>query len=187
MIDLRHKGLPDHIEVAGKSYLIYTDFREWLKVSEVLKDKYVDILDLAFIIKDDITVFDLLTNKQQFLEQILAFYTNPNVTPHDTGNSSNVIVDYILDGEFIVGSFMQSYGIDLTTCDMHWHMFKALFLSLPEDCKINQIMTLRSYKKSSMKYEAQCEHLKSIWSLPNSISREDSEIMEEINKEFYNC
>lgn len=38
MIDLRIKGLPNSIEVGGKSYLLNTDFREWLKFGEMLKD-----------------------------------------------------------------------------------------------------------------------------------------------------
>ena len=51
-------------------------------------------------------------------------------------NDTTPIIDYVEDGEYIVGSFMQAYGIDLTICDMHWHMFKALLLSLPENSKM---------------------------------------------------
>lgn len=186
MIDLRTKGLPNAIEVNGNSFLINTDFRTWIKFSEIIQKEDFVITDILFIFESDINVLYLLSNEQEFLNQILNFYTNPNVTPKSESNLQNTVVDYILDGEYIVGSFLQVYNIDLTQCDMHWHMFKALFLSLPEDCKISQIMQLRSYEKNNLSYERHCEKLKRAWSLPiqNSV---DEELMQDINDEFYNC
>ena len=110
------------------------------------------------------------------------------MTPRqDNSPNHDIIVDYVLDGEYIVASFMQAYHIDLTQCDMHWHMFKALFIGLPEDTKISQIMSMRSYRKSNIGYEEQCRKLKSIWTLPNSNVANNEELIEEINNEFYNC
>ena len=79
---------------------------------------------------------------------------------------------------------MQAYGIDLTSVDLHWHMFKALFLSLPEDTKIKQIMQMRGYKKDNKSYERQSEELKRAWSL-NKTSTQDIDISD-INELFYN-
>ena len=188
MIDLRKKGLPNNIEVAGKSYLLNTDFREWLKFGSILQQKNTEIFDLLFVINNDITALDILKNQDEFITKLIEFYRNKNVTPRQDNSSTNdIVVDYILDGEYIVASFMQAYHIDLTQCDMHWHMFKALFVGLPEDTKISQIMSMRSYRKSNIGYEEQCRKLKSIWSLPNSNVSNNEELMEEINNEFYNC
>ena len=63
-------------------------------------------------------------------------------------------------------------------------MFKALFISLPEDTKIKQIMQMRGYKKDNKSYERQSEELKRAWSL-NKTSTQDID-MSDINELFYN-
>jgi hypothetical protein len=96
-------------------------------------------------------------------------------------------VDYIEDGEYIVASFIQAYGIDLTEIDyMHWHKFKALFNSLPEDTQMAKIIGYRSYKKSDKDAGTIYMEQKRAWSLP-SMKREDEQaLLAEINAEFYN-
>ena len=185
MIDLRKKGLPNAITVNGNSFLINTDFRKWIKVSKKLEEKCT-IIDLAEEVIQSISIAELLENSEEILSKLLEFYTNPNATPRGDSNDTTPIIDYVEDGEYIVGSFMQSYGIDLTICDMHWHMFKALLLSLPENSKMKQIMQMRSYKKSNVSYEKQQENLKKAWELHKKENNEISDIMSEINNEFYN-
>ena len=185
MIDLRNKGLPNAIMVNGNSFLIDTDFRKWIKVSKMLEEKCT-IIELAEEVIQSISIAELLENSDEILSKLLEFYTNPNATPRGDSNDTTPIIDYVEDGEYIVGSFMQSYGIDLTICDMHWHMFKALLLSLPENSKMKQIMQMRSYKKSNVSYEKQQENLKKAWELHKKENNEISDIMSEINKEFYN-
>lgn len=185
MIDLRKKGLPNAITVNGNSFLINTDFRKWIKVSKMLEEKCT-IIDLAEEVIQSISLAELLENSEEILSKLLEFYTNPNATPRGDSNDTTPIIDYVEDGEYIVGSFMQAYGIDLTICDMHWHMFKALLLSLPENSKMKQIMQMRSYKKSNVSYEKQQENLKKAWELHKKENNEISDIMSEINKEFYN-
>ena len=185
MIDLRKKGLPNAITVNGNSFLINTDFRKWIKVGKMLEEKCT-IIDLAEEVIQSISLVELLENSEEILSKLLEFYTNPNATPRGDSNDTTPIIDYVEDGEYIVGSFMQAYGIDLTICDMHWHMFKALLLSLPENSKMKQIMQMRSYKKSNVSYEKQQENLKKAWELHKKENNEISDIMSEINKEFYN-
>ena len=185
MIDLRKKGLPNAIMVNGNSFLIDTDFRKWIKVSKMLEEKCT-IIELAEEVIQSISLAELLENSEEILSKLLEFYTNPNATPMGDSNDTTPIIDYVEDGEYIVGSFMQAYGIDLTVCDMHWHMFKALLLSLPENSKMKQIMQMRSYKKSNVSYEKQQENLKKAWELHKKENNEISDIMSEINNEFYN-
>lgn len=191
MIDLRTKGLPNSINVGGKSYLLYTDFREWLKFGEMLKDdsifKDFNYIDLFFVIKDDVLAIEAIAYQKEFLEALINFYNNKNSTPIESADTSNDIVwDYIQDGEYIVSSFMSQYNIDLTSCDMHWHMFKALFIGLNESTIMSQIMGFRSYKKDNKSYEKQCQKLKNMWSLPKKENKNTNDILKEIREEFYN-
>lgn len=176
MIDLKTKSLPQSITINGRDFLIKTDFREWLKFSELLKSKNT-LADYLYLFADE---FPIGIN---FFEDLMKFYVNENSTPHGTSKSSDKLFDYLEDGEYIVASFMQAYHIDLTTCDMHWHMFKALFQGLPDNTKIKQIMGIRGYRKDNKSYESKCLEAKSAWSLNyNKISDEE---MQDINDEFY--
>lgn len=191
MIDLRTKGLPNSINVGGKSYLLYTDFREWLKFGEMLKDdsifKDFNYIDLFFVIKGDVLAIEAIAYQKEFLEALINFYNNKNSTPIESTDTSNdIIYDYIQDGEYIVSSFMSQYHIDLTSCDMHWHMFKALFIGLNDSTIMSQIMGFRSYKKDTKSYEKQCQKLKNMWSLPKKENKNTNDILKEIREEFYN-
>lgn len=179
MIDLRVKGLPSHIEVGGLFYAIKTDFREWLKFGEIIKQPF-EVYDLAFLFEENVPLV------VDFTKELLEFYENKNATPNYNNKTSERTLDYILDGEYIVGSFMSAYGIDLTSVDMHWHLFKALFVSLPDTSKITQIMGMRSYKKSEESYDKVALKNKKAWKLPSIMDSELEQINQEINDEFYN-
>ena len=180
MVDLRNKGLPTTIEVGGLFYAIKTDFREWIKFGEIIKNPF-ELYDLAFLFEGNIPLL------VDFRQALLDFYENKNATPNYTDTSSEKTLDYVLDGEYIVGSFMSAYGIDLTSVDMHWHLFKALFVSLPDTSKIIQIMGMRSYKKSDESYEKVALKNKQAWKLPSYTDSELEEILKEIDDEFYNA
>lgn len=183
MIDLRHKGLPFTVMVGGEPFLIKTDFRDWLQFGELIKedatlDKFLYLFEGKYP-----------TDGTAMIEALLEFYENPNATPHDTGEGGNdKAVDYVLDGEYIYGAFMQAYHIDLMDIEyMHWHKFKALILCLPNNTMLKEIMNLRSWKKDSIDYETQCRRSREIWSLPRATSEQDEELILEINELFYNC
>ena len=184
MIDLRFKGLPDHITVAGSPFLIKTDFRLWLNFEELLKKPQIKLADMWEYFSGNLYP----TDPDETLKALMEFYTNPNSTPHYSGQGSNErVVDYIEDGEYIVASFIQAYGIDLTEVDhMHWHKFKALFNSLPEDTQMSKIIGYRSYKKSKKDAKTIYMEQKKAWSLPTMKREDEQALLAEINAEFYN-
>lgn len=183
MIDLSIKGLPNSIEVAGKPFLLDTDFRSWLKVDKEIRKKDFNLTDIAFVIHD-ITLLDLIENQQEFTTKLLEFYVNPNSTPNiTTSNSNDILVDYEEDGEYIYASFLQAYGIDLTECDLHWHKFLALFRSLPDSTIMRNIIGYRGYKKENKKNPY--EEYKKIWTLPSQ-HKVDEDTKKELESIFYN-
>ena len=181
MIDLRYKDLPQAIEVNGRSFLIDTDFRAWIKVGELFKqDATLD--QYLFLFTKDIPTDPV------FIQAVQQFFYNPNVTPKFSDDSGYPVLDYVLDGEYIYGAFMQAYHIDLVDIDyLHWHKFKALVLCLPNNTMLKEIMGLRSWKKDNTDYETQCRRNKEVWSLPHENSAHDEELLNDINELFYNC
>lgn len=163
MIDLREKTLPDYIEYDGERFNVETDFRTWIQFDHNLQ--HYGVIDSC-----------VLKGRKPPVEakdELLRFYLSPNITPKDSNHGERA-VDMVWDGDYIVASFMQAYGIDLTTIDyMHWHVFKALLYGLPEDTVMGRIMGYRTYQKSHKKYEESMQDAKRRYTLPT---------MEELNE-----
>ena len=176
MIDLTI-ALPDTITVDGKAYLIKTDFREWLKFAKIVENEKATLADLLYLFVDEFPQTD-------FSKELVDFFLNENPLPNYTDGSSEPILDYLIDSEYIYASFMAEYGIDLISADLHWHQFKALLIGLPDESKIKEIMSMRSYKKSDKSPDKVAEENKKAWSLSN-VRNNEKEIMEEIRNLFY--
>ena len=87
------------------------------------------------------------------------------------------VLDYEADSDLIVGAFMQAYGIDLTACEMHWHVFLALMRSLPDDTRLVQVMGYRSWEPTKKKQEQVYRDLKEKWALPMD-EAEEADLLE---------
>lgn len=61
------------------------------------------------------------------------------------------VYDIDQDAEYIYSAFMQVYGIDLTTSQMHWWQFRAMLHALPESCLFCKIMSYRAVSLSDIK------------------------------------
>lgn len=159
MIDLRFKEMPSAIEVGGITYALKTDFREWLQFGYMLEH---DHQLWAGVFSDEVPSAD-------WSEEIIEFYLSENVTPKREMPSDRKLLDYILDGDYIVASFQSAYGIDLTTIDyMHWHRFKALIAGLPKNAKLSEIMGYRAWKKQGKyDHDREMEKLERAWRLPD--------------------
>lgn len=167
MIDLRNKELPSYIEWDGGSCSILTDFRIWIEFGEWLKQKKIYL-----------GIFPDLKPPDDPNWQVAAvkFYQSPNIVPRATRAPANVkLLDMIVDGSFIVASFQQAYGIDLTSCDMHWHRFCALLDGLPDDTKLSKIMGYRGYNQADekRKHSDLMQEQKARWALPMDDNDED--------------
>lgn len=138
MIDLRTKGLPDCIEHEGRPYGLKTDFREWIEFDHILQEHG---MVSSHVFADEIPT------DPGAVEPLMEFYLSPNVTPRSHHDGPRT-VDMVLDGDYIVASFMQAYDVDLTQVEyMHWHVFKALLYGLPDSTVMGRIMGYRSYRK----------------------------------------
>lgn len=66
------------------------------------------------------------------------------------------VFDFSEDEGYFLAAFRSEYGIDLLTVkEMHWFEFGALFLGLPDECKIKQIIGIRSTETAGIKSTAE--------------------------------
>lgn len=167
MIDLRNTELPSCLEWDGFSVSIDTSFRTWIEFDRRIRQ---DKMIWTGIFKDGIPEND------GWIQAAIEFWKSENATPRMTRPPNNInLIDYIEDGDHIVASFQQAYGIDLITEDMHWHRFKALLGGLPDNTKMSKIMGYRDYNESDAKrkHEDIMREQRAAWSLPLPNMEED--------------
>lgn len=88
------------------------------------------------------------------------------------------VYDFDEDFEYLWGAFLSEYGIDLVECSMHWWKFRALMMSLSEDCRFSKILAYRSMDTSkieSREVRRFYEKMKRRLSLPDRRTAEERE------------
>ena len=181
MIDLTNKGLPNVIEINGKPFSIYTDFRVWMRfeISVVhLKLEGGNGLDVGYLFKNERpTFFDI--------SDLFVFSRPKNVLPREIGHGSDVIaLDYEIDSDLIYSAFLGQYGIDLIDIEeLHWHKFLALLRGLNDSTLLRQVMQYRCYEKTSRKDVDPYEKLRDMWSI-EYITKEEQDEIDQVNAMF---
>lgn len=88
------------------------------------------------------------------------------------------VYDFDEDFEYLWGAFLSEYGIDLAECRMHWWKFRALMMSLSEDCRFSKILAYRSMDTSKIENREVrrfYEKMKRRLSLPDRRTAEERE------------
>ena len=137
---------PDSVRVHGTEYKIHTAFPHWVNFERVRIKKavYADF--------DRLYRGKLPEDRAAGYVELEKFWINEQPLPHPPKEKSSVIiVDWKIDSEFIRAAFLEKYGIDLLTNDIHWHCFLGLFHAL-KDTAINSIMEARMNKDKKDKH-----------------------------------
>lgn len=153
MIDLERRGLPDRLVVEGAEVPVDTSFRTWLRFSRLLGE------GLAWP-----GVFPQGEPEGDWIPAAMEFLRDENPVPHDGPGGPRL--DWLADSDWLVGGFLQAYGVDLTTADMHWHLFLALVRSLPTSTRFAEVMGHRGWRRDGRRPDAVREELRRMWSLP---------------------
>ncbi|MBQ7067052.1 MAG: hypothetical protein IJN92_09575 [Lachnospiraceae bacterium] len=178
MMDLTKKALPNVIEIDGRAYSIYTDFRLWMRFEiEVGKLKKGQKMDVSYLFKNEIP-------DRVSLENLLTFSRPYSPLPRSTGGSGEIVFDYELDADYIYAAFLGQYGIDLMEIEeLHWYKFLALFKGLNGSSKLAEIMSYRCYTKTK-DVSDQYEKLKYAWRIER-VEPEDEEEIQKFSDLFY--
>ena len=171
--------LPESFTIYGKECPIRTDFKTWIKLSEVMSseqpvpDILVQMMKLVF--------YELPPNLEQSIKAIMDFY-NPSKekAEHTKGEkpSGKPVYDFAYDADLIFAAFMQQYNINLCESQMHWWQFKALFKGLTEDTFFIKVVQYRNIDLSEIKDKKQKKQyakLKNLYKLPDNRSEKAKE------------
>lgn len=169
--------LPERIEINGKAYPIETDFRVWIKFSQLVYSGKADAVAFAEMIT--LVLKELPPDINATITALLEFYSCQNTQNNDTRKSKqNRMFDFDSDATYIYAAFLQQYGIDLTRVNLHWWTFKSLFDSISDETHFGKIMQYRCMDISQIKDKEMrkfYQKMKRVYALPDNRSDEEKE------------
>lgn len=152
--------LPDSVEVNGKKYKVKTDFRDWIRFADVCADYELrpeEKLVLLYEVFEDGGPRDFLKG----LEALFGFFTAselPRTGRNRSGGGTKAkkgerpVFSYYYDSAYILGSFLQAYGIDLRESEyMHWYKFRCLMDALPGKSTLKERVAYRAINPNDIK------------------------------------
>ena len=140
--------LPESVTARGIEVPLCTDFRRWILLLGLMEDDSVDALGKVSIALG-LVCRQIPENRDPefrlaLLSEIVRFAALGKTDGGDVHESGGErLLDFREDGERIVGSFWQTYGVDLTSVRMHWWVFAACLHALPPDCALGRAVRLR--------------------------------------------
>lgn len=160
-MNLFYEEYPKVLEVHGEFYPIITDFREYIRLLDMLKCKELNEIQRIMILGEyfltDISI------DQEAIHALTGFVTmdlkekENNSDSEEEGEGQEEtekknLFSYEIDYPYILSGFLRDYGIDLETVEyLHWWKFRMLFDGLSDDTEIKQRIMYRGINLSDIK------------------------------------
>lgn len=179
-MNILFEPFPETIKVAGRNYRIVTDFREWIKLSELLRctERFtIQIRDMILEWYVDpppsdtgeaiYALTEFLTADEIHLE---GFQEDPEENLEDDANvrakrehSKEEVYSFREDAICIYSAFRSVYGIDIESVPyMHWWKFLVLFEGLPANTEIKERIYYRSIDLNKVEDKEERKRIKKI-------------------------
>lgn len=152
-MNLFYEELPMSVMVHGKTVRIRTDFRDYIRLLDMLKDKDVKPMDKLLILREyflddiEITQFSI----DALCDFMSADFSDREASQTGTGRWKNLF-SFSIDYPYILSAFLRDYGIDLIDIKyLHWWKFRMLFDGLSEDNEIKKRIMYRGMNLNEIK------------------------------------
>lgn len=138
-------ALPTSLYVDGQEVPIRSSFRDSLRALMAYEDNDLTSQEKQMILLANI-YYEVPENIPEAIKQAVWFLDGGK---DDTESSSDSVrvMSWNKDASLIFAAFRQTHGIDLTTADLHWWQFLALFMDMGQDTAFCQLTSLRSRVK----------------------------------------
>lgn len=169
-MNILFEPLPEFVVVQGKKYRIHTDFREWIKLSELAEDDEVPwqvkqklLMQWYIDIPEDMeaaiyALGDFLMAKGMYAPERYSEEEGSTVS-----KEKEPVFSFREDAGCIYSAFLECYGIDLLSVEgLHWWKFKVLFEGLPEHTEIRQRILYRQTDLNTIKDREEKRRIKKI-------------------------
>lgn len=145
-----YERLPDRVTVDGHRYRLNLDFRNVLRMMDVMGRD--DLLPGA---RDWLALRCIMRRPPKKPGNVLNAVRTLLFPAHKEGNRPR-ITSFEHDADLIRAAFRQAYGIDLYRDKLHWVEFSALLAALPEGSRYSDVLGIRARPMPApTKYNAQ--------------------------------
>lgn len=184
--------LPHQVEIGGVNYKINCDFKTSIKFELLIQEselsqhnKVIEALKLYF---DDVP-----KDINSAIDCVLWFYSCGKYEKTRTTNGStgkqyaNRLYSFNYDQKYIFSAFMQQYGINLASTDLHWWEFRALFEGVSDNTIFGKILYYRGVdinSNMSKSEQNRIRHLKEVYALPLTMAEQKN--LEELEQALEN-
>lgn len=161
MINMLYEPLPDTVTADGIEYTVLTDYREWLRFADLIRDKSIDDrVRLSLLAQwldplPELITADIVTALFDFYKAAALAPDPPEVEDDAEAEDDAAkppVFDWCIDAKYIIGDFLRYYGIDLLSVEyLHWWHFKAFFAALPDDSVCQKRIAYRSVNLGTIK------------------------------------
>ena len=168
-MNILYEQFPKEVRVNGEYYPIATDFREWIRFTELVEDDSVPwrikcgLLLQWYLdqIPEDIEA--AIYALEDFLMCKRMYQDDTEDEEEEQQKSGKPVFSFSEDAGCIYAAFREAYGIDLQQIDyMHWWEFQTLFAGLPEKTEIKQRIMYRSIDLRTIKDKDERKRIKKI-------------------------
>ena len=146
-----YSKLPRSVTIKNEKFIINTDFRIFITFEEEMTQG----IDTRKAVNNALASFYpafsyIMANNMLYeaVEKFIWFYQcgkkEVKTSKKQQNNSKKEIFRYSYDDLYIWGAFKQ-LGYDLTEDHIHWWIFRAIWLSLPDNCEFSKIKGYRAY------------------------------------------
>lgn len=153
LVNFFYEDFPEHVIIDGKEVEIVTDFRDYIKLIDMLKDpdlsqgEKIQLLSEYFL--DPVQVNpEAIQTLAEFIS--MASFQLRQGAQHQ--GKDKPVFSWQYDYPYILSGFLQDYRIDLETIPyLHWWKFRMLFDGLSEKTEIKQRIMYRSIDLGTIK------------------------------------
>lgn len=154
-----YDDFPNYTVVKGNKYEVVTDFRNYIQLTEILREKALTDEEKWFFIINSFYKnvpnedgLDLIEGIIAFATMDIDYFEKDREIIIDENNEIKELIDYKQDAGLIISSFLQYYNIDLTTIKyLHHWKFKMLLENIDDKSKIGQVISIRNTSLSDIK------------------------------------
>ncbi len=143
-MNILYEQFPEEIKVNGEYYPIVTDFREWIRFTELVEDDSVPwrmkcgLLLQWYLDKVPEDIEAAIYALGDFLMCKRMYQDDPEDEEEGQQKRGKPVFSFSEDAGCIYAAFREAYGIDLQQIDyMHWWEFRSLFDWLPMIPRLN--------------------------------------------------
>lgn len=131
--------LPDRVEASGRRYKVDLDFRNVLRMMEVMGRD--DLIPQA---RDWLALKCIMRRPPKHPAPLLAAVRALLFPARKGGDDGKRLTSFEQDADLIRAAFRQAYRIDLYRDKLHWMEFSALLAALPEGSRYSDVLGIRA-------------------------------------------